>query len=76
MTGRAALVYKMDTMTGDELRALRASLRMTQKELGEALDLSKNTIARAERGELAIPRTTAMAARYLLQKTRARKRRA
>ncbi len=39
---------------------------MTQKELGEALDLAKNTVARAEREEIPIQRTTELAIRFLL----------
>ena len=53
-------------MKGGELRRLRKSLGMTQRELGEALDLAKNTVARAERDEIPIPRTTEFAVRYLL----------
>jgi transcriptional regulator with XRE-family HTH domain len=53
-------------MKGRELRRLRKSLNMTQKELGEALDLDKNTVARAERDEIPIPRTTELAVKYLL----------
>ena len=39
---------------------------MTQRELGEALDLNKNTVARAERDEIPIPRVTELAVKYLL----------
>ena len=39
---------------------------MTQRELGGALDLDGNTVARAERDEIPIPRTTELAVRYLL----------
>ncbi|MGH7774320.1 MAG: helix-turn-helix domain-containing protein [Candidatus Binatia bacterium] len=53
-------------MTGKELRRLRKTLKMTQRELGEALDLNKNTVARAERDEIPIPRTTELAVKYLL----------
>lgn len=53
-------------MTGDEMRRARARLSMTQRELGEALDLDKNTVARAERDELPIHRTTELAVKYLL----------
>ena len=53
-------------MTGKELRRLRQALKMTQRELGEALDLNKNTVARAERDEIPIPRVTELAVKYLL----------
>ena len=53
-------------MKGQELRRLRKALKMTRRELGEALDLNKNTVARAERDELPIPRVTELAVKYLL----------
>ena len=53
-------------MTGKELKRLRQALKMTQRELGEALDLNKNTVARAERDEIPIPRVTEFAVKYLL----------
>jgi len=53
-------------MTGKQLKQLRQALKMTQRELGEALDLNKNTVARAERDELPIPRVTELAVKYLL----------
>jgi transcriptional regulator with XRE-family HTH domain len=53
-------------MKGRELRRLRKSLNMTQTELGEALDFAKNTVARAERDEIPIHRTTELAVKYLI----------
>ena len=53
-------------MSVKELRRLRRALKMSQRELGEALDLHKGTIARAERGEIPLPRTTLFAVKYLL----------
>ena len=47
---------------------------MTQRELGEALDLDKNTVARAERDELTIQRTTELAVKYLLQVRKTKRR--
>jgi transcriptional regulator with XRE-family HTH domain len=38
---------------------------MTQRELAEALDLSKNTVARAERDEIPIHKVTELAIKYL-----------
>lgn len=57
----------MDTMmTGKELKRARLRLKMTQKELGEALGVHKNSAARMERGEFPIIRTTELAVKYLL----------
>jgi DNA-binding XRE family transcriptional regulator len=53
-------------MTGEELRQARRRLKMSQAELGQALELHKNTIARMERGELGIVKTTELSVRYLL----------
>ncbi len=39
-------------MISDELKAGRERLKMTQVQLAEALDLTANTIARWERGEI------------------------
>ena len=39
---------------------------MTQEQLGAALGLHWNTIARMERGELPVVRTTELAVKYLL----------
>ena len=41
-------------------------MKMTQRELAEALDLNKNTVARAERDEIPIPRINEFAVKYLL----------
>ncbi len=59
-------VYVLDTMTGKELRRERLRLNMTQKELGEALGVHKNSVARMERGEFPVIRTTELAVKYLL----------
>jgi DNA-binding XRE family transcriptional regulator len=56
----------MDTMTEQELRRARKKLKMTQKQLAEALGVHWNTIARAEQGILPILRTTELAVKYLL----------
>lgn len=39
-------------MTGQQIREKRTALGMTQAELGDALGVAKNTIARWERDEL------------------------
>ena len=60
-------VYTLDTMMeGQELKRARLRLNMTQKELGEALGIHKNSVARMERGEFPIIRTTELAVKYLL----------
>jgi len=53
-------------MTGKELRRERLRLNMTQKELGEGLGIHKNSVARMERGEFPVIRTTELAVKYLL----------
>ena len=60
------MMYILDTMKGQALRRLRKALDMTQRELAEALGLNKNTVARAERNEIPIPRVTELATKYLL----------
>jgi DNA-binding XRE family transcriptional regulator len=52
-------------MTGKELRQARLRLKMTQTQLGEAVGLHKNTIARMERDELPIVKATELAVKYL-----------
>lgn len=46
---------------------------MTQRELAEALDLAKDTVARMERDEMPIQRVTEYAVRYLLSMGNQRK---
>ena len=53
-------------MNGKELKQQRLTLKMTQRELAEALDLNKNTVARAERDEIPTPRVTELAIKFLL----------
>jgi transcriptional regulator with XRE-family HTH domain len=53
-------------MTGEDMRRGRLQLKLTQKELGEALGIHKNSVARMERGEFPIIRTTELALKYLL----------
>lgn len=54
-------------MTPAEYRALRDQLGLTQVELAEALGVTSNTIARRERGELAIPAEAERAIMCLVQ---------
>jgi DNA-binding XRE family transcriptional regulator len=63
---RAAFIYVADSMTGQELRRARRLLEMTQKELASALELHTNTVARMERDELPVVKTTELAVRFLL----------
>ena len=53
-------------MTGEELKRARVKLGMTRKELGEELGVHWNSIARMERDEFPIIRTTELAVKYLL----------
>jgi transcriptional regulator with XRE-family HTH domain len=53
-------------MKGKELRKIRGSLKMTQRQLAEALDVAKDTVARMERDEMPIQQVTEFAVRYLL----------
>lgn len=45
---------KRIVMVGKELRAIRARLRLTQVELAELVGVASNTVARWERGEMAM----------------------
>jgi DNA-binding XRE family transcriptional regulator len=60
------LIYVLDSMTGAQLKQARAKLGMTQKELGEELGVHWNSVARMERDEFPIIRTTELAVKYLL----------
>jgi transcriptional regulator with XRE-family HTH domain len=48
-------------MEGDTLKQRRAALGLTQAQLAEILDVKPNTVARWERGLLAVPRTVELA---------------
>ncbi len=48
-------------MESDELREKRLGLGLTQAQLAEILDVKPNTVARWERGVLAVPRTVELA---------------
>ena len=60
------MVYALYTMTGKGLKRARLRLKMTQKEIGKELGVHKNSVARIERGEFSIIRTTELAVKYLL----------
>ena len=61
-----SVIYVLDSMTGSELKRARSKLGMTQKELGEELGVHWNSVARMERDEFPIIRTTELAVKYLL----------
>jgi transcriptional regulator with XRE-family HTH domain len=61
-------------MTGQELRALRTSLRLTQEELGKRLGVWKNTVWRWEHEHRHIPETVARLVHYLAKEVRAERR--
>ena len=52
-------------MTGKQLRQARLRLKLTQKQLGDALELHENTIASIERDELPVVKQTELAVKYL-----------
>lgn len=56
-------------MTRTEYKALRLKMGMTQTQLGEALGISANTVARRERGERCIGPEAAIAIRCLARDT-------
>ena len=66
MTNRFGCYTHWIIVTGEELRAVREKLSLTQKELGEALGVHWNSVARMERNEFPIIRTTELAVKYLL----------
>lgn len=48
-------------MESDELKEKRVALGLTQAQLAEILEVKPNTVARWERGVLAVPRTVELA---------------
>ncbi len=62
-------------MTEAGLKRARKQLGMTQAALAEALGMQRNSVARMERGEQPIMRTTELAVKYLLSIMRKPKRR-
>jgi DNA-binding XRE family transcriptional regulator len=59
-------------MTKDELRRARKRLGMTQKELAEALEMQRNSIAMMERGLRPVMKTTELSVRFLLMSKKLR----
>jgi DNA-binding XRE family transcriptional regulator len=60
------MVYIKNTMTGKGLRAARKKLSMTQTRLADAIGMRKNSVARMERDEAPVMKTTELAVKYLL----------
>lgn len=63
-------------VTGEELKKARTKLELTQVELGAALGIPSNTIARWERGEMPIekPKLLGLAVEHLRCKSKKRTR--
>jgi len=54
-------------VTGEELRAIRQRLGLTQVQFAERLGIASNSLARQERGVIGISGSTAKLARLLLE---------
>jgi transcriptional regulator with XRE-family HTH domain len=52
-------------MDKDELKALRLKLRLTQKQMGERLGVSRSAIAKYEGGEINISKPVSMLCQQL-----------
>jgi transcriptional regulator with XRE-family HTH domain len=57
-------------MNADDLRAMRDKLDITQRQLGEAIGKTHETICRYESGERPIPKTVQMALQAYARMTR------
>ena len=55
-------------MNGQELRAVRKKLKLTQRQLAERIGMSMNTVARWERNEVGIKEPIAKLLRLLSKK--------
>jgi transcriptional regulator with XRE-family HTH domain len=53
-------------MIGADIRKARAKLNLTQAEFAEAIGMQRNSIARMEREEQPVMKTTELAVKYLL----------
>jgi len=58
-------------MIGEELKAVRMQLGLTQEELGERLGVRKNTVWRWENDQRRVPETVARLVQYLTREARA-----
>jgi transcriptional regulator with XRE-family HTH domain len=57
-------------MTGDELKALRIKLGLTQEELGERLGVTRVTVARWEIGLRKVPELAVRLVQYVAKEVR------
>ena len=62
-------------MTGREFKKLRQSTGLSQSQLGRELDLYVRTISKYENDDLAIPKVTELALRYVVQQAKQKERR-
>ena len=62
-------------MTGEQLRAIRRRLGLTQAAFAAHLGITANSLARLERGERGVSETLAILAEFLAKKARPRPRR-
>jgi transcriptional regulator with XRE-family HTH domain len=62
-------------VTGDEFKTLRESIGYTQAKLSQEIDVTIRSLTRWETGETAIPKIAALALRYVVEKSRLRKKR-
>jgi DNA-binding transcriptional regulator YiaG len=61
-------------MTGDEVRALRRRLKLTQVQFGELIGVAGNSVARWERGEMRVRESAARLMRLLAERRPTRRR--
>ena len=62
-------------MTGDEVRAARKKLGLTQRAFAERVGVVTNTVARWERGEMTVGSTAIILIRLLAQQAPTKRRR-
>ena len=62
-------------MTGREFKKLRQATGLSQSQLGRELDLYVRTISKYENDDLAIPKVTELALRYVVQQAKQKERR-
>jgi transcriptional regulator with XRE-family HTH domain len=63
------------TMKGNEFKRLRKFLEISQSQLARELDLYVRTISKYENDDLAIPKVTELALRYLVDEKKRKERR-
>jgi DNA-binding transcriptional regulator YiaG len=66
----AHLMSKLPTMTPDELRAIRAELEVSQREMADKLGVDLRTYQRWEGGERSIPGPAVYLSRIRLEESR------